>query len=200
MHSAGHTHRLRGFRALKRPATVNRRSATNTATTTAGSRKFQHPPFSERDDMANTYTSLHFHIAFSTKNREPWITSDIELRIWEYLGGIARKNKMKPLRIGGIEDHVHLLIGAPPTLAPSKIAQLVKGGSSAWIHAEFPDLQHFAWQDGYGAFTVSKSNVPQIAAYIDNQREHHRGRGFQDEYREFMKRHDIDFDERHLWD
>src|ERR1700736_3174961 len=110
--------------------------------------------------MANTYTSLHYHIIFSTKRREAWITPDIEHRVWAYLGGIARENQMKPLQIGGIEDHVHVLVGAPPTLAPSKIAQLVKGGSSAWIHTEFPELRDFAWQDGYGAFAVSKSNVP----------------------------------------
>ena len=124
--------------------------------------------------MANTYTALHYHFTFSTKLRQRWIGPEIEQRIWEYLGGIARANGLKPLKIGGIEDHIHMLVGAPPTMAPSKIAQLVKGGSSAWIHETFGDLRHFAWQDGYGAFTVSKSAVPDVAAYIENQREHHR--------------------------
>ena len=150
--------------------------------------------------MANTYTSLHFHFTFSTKHRHPWIAPEIEQRVWAYLGGIAKKNNLKPLKIGGIEDHVHLLLGDAATIAPAKIAQLVKGGSSAWIHEEFPELADFAWQDGYGAFTVSKSVIPGISAYIENQREHHRTRTYQQEYRILLEQHGIDFDERYLWD
>ena len=150
--------------------------------------------------MANTYTSLHYHIVFSTKNRERWITPDIEQRIWAYLGGIAKENKMTPIQIGGIEDHIHILLGAPATLAPSKIAQLIKGGSSAWIHDTFPKMRGFAWQDGYGAFTVSKSNVPDIRTYVQNQREHHRTKTFQEEYIALLQRHEIEYDERYLWD
>ena len=150
--------------------------------------------------MANTYTALHYQFVFSTKGRRAWITPDIEERIWDYLGGIARANKMKPLKTGGIEDHIHMLLGAPPTIAPSKIAQLVKGGSSAWIHETFPHLGEFAWQDGYGAFTVSKSVIPDVIAYIANQREHHRTRSFQEEYRSFLYRHGIEYDERYVWD
>ena len=150
--------------------------------------------------MANTYTALHYHFVFSTKGRYPWIKQEIEERIWKYLGGIAKTNKMKPRKIGGIEDHVHLLLGAPPTIAPAKIAQLVKGGSSAWIHETFSELVNFAWQDGYGAFTVSKSVIPDLTEYIENQREHHRKRTFQDEYRALLDRHDIEYDERYIWD
>jgi putative transposase len=150
--------------------------------------------------MANTYTALHYHFVFSTKNRHPWITPDIEERIWEYLGGIARTNKMKPLRTGGIDDHIHILLGAPPTLAPSKIAQLIKGGSSAWIHDMFTHLRDFAWQDGYGAFTVSKSLIPDVTEYIRIQREHHRVRSYKEEYRALLERHGIEFDERYIWD
>ncbi len=150
--------------------------------------------------MANTYTSLHYHLVFSTKNRERWITADVEQRIWSYLGGIAVENKMRPVQIGGVEDHVHVLLGAPATLAPSKIAQLIKGGSSAWIHTTFPALREFAWQDGYGAFSVSKSSLPDVAAYIQGQREHHRTKGFQEEYLAFLHKHEIQFDERYLWD
>jgi REP element-mobilizing transposase RayT len=112
--------------------------------------------------MANTFTSLHCHVIFSTKNREPWIRPDIEERVWSYLGGIARENDMKAVMIGGIENHVHLLLGLPPTLAASKAAQLLKGGSSAWIKEQFPGLHGFGWQDGYGAFSVSKSQVPDV--------------------------------------
>ena len=106
--------------------------------------------------MANTYTSLHYHFVVSTKGREPWIAPEIEQHVWSFLGGIARENKIHPIQIGGIDDHVHLLLNANATHAPSKIAQLIKGGSSAWIHRTFPDMKDFKWQDGYGAFTVSK--------------------------------------------
>ena len=150
--------------------------------------------------MANTYTALHYHVVFSTKLRERWITPDIESRIWAYLGGIARDNKMKALCVGGIEDHVHLLVGAPPTMALSKAVQLIKGGASKWIHDTFQTLQDFAWQDGYGAFTVSKSNVPSVIVYIQKQREHHVDQTFQDEFVELLRRHEIDYDEKYLWD
>ncbi len=150
--------------------------------------------------MSNTYTSLHYHIVFSTKHRECWITPEIEQRIWAYLGGIARENRMKPLQIGGIDDHIHLLVGAPATMAPAKAAQLIKGGSSSWIHTEFPSLQRFAWQDGYGAFTVSKSHLSDVTSYIKNQRQHHPGKSFQEEFLALLERHEIEYDEKYLWD
>jgi putative transposase len=149
--------------------------------------------------MANTYTCLHYHIIFSTKNRQRWISPDIEERLWSYLGGIAEKNGMTPLKNGGIEDHVHIVVGLPPTMAPSKAVQLLKGGSSLWIHETFPELADFAWQDGYGAFTVSKSQLPDLIEYVKNQREHHRTRTFQEEYRAFLEKHGIEYDERYLW-
>lgn len=149
--------------------------------------------------MANTYASLKYHIIFSTKNRARWLKPEIEGRIWAYLGGIAKENKITPLQIGGTDDHVHLLLGAPPVLALSKIVQLLKGGSSAWVHDTFAEMHSFAWQDGYGAFTVSKSNVPEVSAYINKQREHHRIMTFQEEYLAFLRRHEIEYDERYLW-
>jgi putative transposase len=149
--------------------------------------------------MANTYTSLHYHVIFSTKNREPWLVPAIEQRAWEYIGGIARKHKMMALQVGGVEDHIHALVTAPPTLAPFQIAQFLKGGSSKWIHQEFPALSEFGWQDGYGAFTVSKSNSPDVISYIQRQREHHRTKTFQEEYLEFLRANGIEYDERYLW-
>ena len=150
--------------------------------------------------MANTYSSLHYHLVFSTKNRERWISPDMENRIWSYLGGIARENKITPIQIGGVEDHVHLLLGATPTMAPSKIAQVMKGGSSGWIHGNFPTMKTFAWQDGYGAFTVSRSNLDAVIAYIQGQREHHRHKTFAEEYLALLKKHGIPYDERHALD
>src|SRR5580704_14033323 len=125
--------------------------------------------------MANTFTSLHYHLTFSTKNRHPWIAAAFQQPLWEYLGGIA--------------DHVHVALGAPPTMAVSKAVQLLKGGSSKWIHDNFPALAAFAWQDGYGAFSVSKSQVPDVVEYIANQREHHRARTFQEELRAQLEKH-----------
>jgi REP element-mobilizing transposase RayT len=149
--------------------------------------------------MANTYTSLYNHIVFSTKNRARHIKPEIERRVWEYIGGIARENKMTALQVGGIEDHIHALILAPPALAPSKIVQLLKGGSSLWIHTEFPELRNFAWQDGYGAFSVNKSILADVERYIQNQRAHHQKMSFQEEYLEFLNKHGVDYDERYVW-
>jgi len=149
--------------------------------------------------MANTYTSLHYHVLFSTKNREPWLLPSIEQRIWKFIGGIARTHKMTALQVGGVEDHIHALVTAPPTIAPFQIAQFLKGESSKWIHEEFSTLRNFAWQDGYGAFTVSKSDIPRVIKYIQNQREHHRNQTFQEEYLEFLRENNIEYDERDLW-
>jgi REP element-mobilizing transposase RayT len=132
--------------------------------------------------MANTYTSLHYHVVFSTKNRHPWLTLEIEQRVWSFIGGVAREHKMTALQVGGVEDHIHALLTAPPTIAPSEIAKYVKGESSLWIHREFSGLKMFSWQDGYAAFTVSKSNIPKVIKYIKNQREHHRTKTFREEY------------------
>jgi len=149
--------------------------------------------------MANTYTSLHYHVIFSTKNRERWIVPEIEQRVWGYIGGIARAHRLTALQVGGIEDHIHALVTAPPTIAPFQIAQFLKGDSSKWIHEEFSALRNFGWQDGYGAFTVSKSNIPAVIQYIQNQREHHRKKTFQEEYLEFLHANNIEYDERYLW-
>jgi REP element-mobilizing transposase RayT len=149
--------------------------------------------------MANTYTSLHYHLVFSTKNRTPWLTPEIESRVWEYIGGVARHHKMVALQIGGFDDHIHALIGAPATVAPSQIAQYLKGDSSKWIHETFPALRDFAWQEGYGAFTVNKSILDAVIGYIQKQREHHQTLSFQDEYLDFLHKHGINYDERYLW-
>lgn len=107
--------------------------------------------------MANTYTSLNYHVVFSTKSREPWLSESIRERLFPYLGGIARENAMKALEIGGAVDHVHLLLSLSPNLALAKAVQLIKGGSSPWLKDVFPELNQFAWQDGYAAFTISQS-------------------------------------------
>jgi putative transposase len=150
--------------------------------------------------MANTFTSLNYHVIFSTKNREPWISHDVEERIWKFLGGIAREKEMKALRIGGMPDHVHLALSLPAKLSVSEALRLLKGGSSKWIKDGLPNMQGFGWQDGYGAFSVSKSNLPDVMDYIRNQREHHRVKTFQQEFLAFLVRHELKYDEKYLWD
>jgi len=149
--------------------------------------------------MANTYTALYYHVVFSTKNRATYLKPQIEERVWAYIGGVARAHKMTALQVGGCDDHIHALVMAPATLSPSQIAQFLKGDSSKWIHDEFPNLRAFAWQDGYDAFTVSKSVLPEVIQYIKTQREHHTRKTFQDEYLEFLQKHGIEYDERYVW-
>jgi len=150
--------------------------------------------------MANTYTWVHIHYVFSTKNRLPVLSKEIRERLWPYMGGIARENDMLAKAVGGAEDHAHLLLSLPTTLTISKGIQLIKGGSSKWLHETFPKMHDFAWQEGYGAFGVCISNIPDTIAYIAGQEEHHRRKSFQEEYLAFLKKHDIKCDERYLWD
>jgi putative transposase len=148
--------------------------------------------------MANTYTSLHYHVVFSTKNRQPFLIEAIRERLFAYLGGITRENGMNALEVGGVADHVHLLLSIPASLAVSKAVQLIKGGSSHWLKDTFPNMIDFAWQDGYAAFTVSQSQLDDVQAYIRSQPEHHRTKTFAEEYRAFLARHRIDYGERYL--
>jgi len=148
--------------------------------------------------MANTYTSLHYHVIFSTKNRQPFLAEAIRDRVFAYLGGIARENGMNALEVGGVADHVHLLVSIPASLVVSKALRLIKGGSSHWLKETFPNMAKFAWQDGYAAFTVSRSQLDDVQVYIRSQAEHHRTKMFVEEYRAFLERHHIEYDERYL--
>ncbi len=150
--------------------------------------------------MANTYSNLFYHLVFSTKGRQKLIHDDIQQRLWAYMGGVARNHGMTAMQIGGTDDHAHALIMAKPTILPSDIAKFVKTDSSKWIHEEFPNLRSFAWQDGYGMFTVSRSGVPDTIRYIRNQREHHATQTFEDEYRMILDLNDVEYDERYLFD
>jgi REP element-mobilizing transposase RayT len=107
---------------------------------------------------------------------------------------------MKAVAVGGMDDHVHILLSLPATITLAKAVQLIKGGSSLWIHETFPNQRDFAWQEGYGAFTVSVSQLDKTIAYINNQETHHRKITFQEEYLDFLKKHGVEYDERYLWD
>lgn len=150
--------------------------------------------------MGNTYTSCHVHVVFSTKGRQRWISSGLENRLWAYLGGIAQNHHATPIQIGGVEDHVHLLLGLHPTVALSRLLQLMKGGSSHWVRAAFPEHAGFGWQDGYGAFSVSPRLVRVTSRYIRCQREHHQQATFQEEFVGLLERYRIPYQPQYLWD
>jgi REP element-mobilizing transposase RayT len=150
--------------------------------------------------MANTYSNLFYHFVFSTKNRADLIDRDIENRVWADIGGIARKHELTALQVGGIENHLHVLGVSHPTVAPYQIAGWLKTDSSRWIHETFPELRRFAWQDGYGVFSVSRSQSAGVIDYIKKQREHHKEQDFEEEYVSLLKLHGVDYDERYLFD
>jgi len=135
------------------------------------------------------------HCIWSTKERDPCLTPHLRERLWAYLGGIAKQNQMKALAIGEAGDHVHVLLSLPATLPVSKAMQLLKGNSSKWLRETFPKMHSFAWQEGYGAFSVGISSVDATVAYIRNQAEHHRTRSFRDEYMAMLKKHGFVFED-----
>jgi REP element-mobilizing transposase RayT len=147
-----------------------------------------------------SYISSHFHCVFSTKERRRLISPQLRERLWPFLGGIARQNKMKAIEIGGVEDHVHILLSLPSTMAIAKALQLIKGGSSKWVHDTFPEHRDFAWQVKYGAFGTSVSLLDKTIEYIKGQEAHHRKMTFQEEFLVLLKKHRIEYDERYLWE
>ena len=147
--------------------------------------------------MPSTHLSLHYHLVFSTKDRVASIATDVRPRLHAYRGGIVRQIGAVPLEIGGTADHVHAVVGLKATHSVADVLRTMKGDSSKWMHQEH--LVKFSWQEGYGAFTVSRSNVEAVRQYVRNQETHHRTRSFQEEYLEFLQKHEIEFDERYLW-
>ena len=149
--------------------------------------------------MPQSFTSLHFHLIFSTKNRMPLIGADLQSRLFEYIGGMLRSRDSRLIAAGGMPDHVHLLVSLSKEMAVADAVRFVKSNSSKWIHETFPNMSTFAWQTGYAAFAVSFSNIDGVKEYIDNQPEHHRQKTFQEEFIAFLKRHGIEYDERYLF-
>ena len=147
--------------------------------------------------MAHTYVSNLVHYVFSTKDRRRCIGDGLRPKLWAYLGGIARENQMKALAVGGTDDHVHVLLSLPATIAIAKAIQLLKGGSSKWINEH--SGPEFYWQDGYGAFTVSVSALDRTLDYVRKQPEHHQKRTFEEEFLALLRKHRIDYDPRYIW-
>ena len=150
--------------------------------------------------MSGTYSNLLYHVVFSTKNRYPLITSNVRDDLHAYLGGIVRQREGIPLMIGGMPDHVHLLVKLKPKLAVSDIIRDVKAASSKWINETKEGLHKFGWQDGFSAFSVSQSQSSRVRRYIENQQERHRAVGFQPELLTLLRKNEVEYDEATLWD
>ena len=150
--------------------------------------------------MAHTFTNLLTHIIFSTKDRAPVIDAELKPELHEYLGGMVREIKGKAYSINGTGDHVHLLMSLPPSLALSDAMKTIKANSSRWVSDKWSTRKNFGWQIGYGAFSVSKSNVATVIRYIETQGKHHRKITFKEEFLEFLSKHGIAYDERYIWE
>lgn len=149
--------------------------------------------------MPNTYTQIHIQAVFVVKFRECLIHPSWKEELYKYITGIIKKNGHKPLIINGMPDHIHILFGLRPNQSLSELMQDIKGDSSKWINEKGYLKKKFSWQEGYGAFSYTKSILPTIINYIKNQEEHHRKKGFMEEYKEFLKEFEVEYDERYLF-
>ncbi len=150
--------------------------------------------------MAHTFSELLSHVIFSTKGRAASIDDELRPRLHSYIGGIIRELEGTALAVGGTADHVHILLRLPPSVPIADAMRVVKTNSSRWVHETSPSHRSFAWQTGYGAFSVSESNRQAVIDYIATQEEHHRKTSFQEEYLAFLHRHGIEHDERFVFD
>jgi REP element-mobilizing transposase RayT len=151
--------------------------------------------------MPQSLAKILVHTVFSTKDRRPFLRDKaLRAELHRYLGGILANLQCQPIIVGGVEDHVHLLCALSRTVEAAAMVKEVKRGSSVWIKTRGPDLQDYAWQNGYGVFSIAFSQIEAVRRYIAGQEEHHRKVSFQEEYRELLRRYGMDFDERYVWD
>ena len=150
--------------------------------------------------MASTYANLAYHLIFSTKGRAPTIEAAIAAQLHAYMAGIIRSLRGVPLLVGGMPDHVHIRCRLMPDISISDMLRTIKANSAKWLNETKDRSGRFAWQTGYAAFTVSESRVASVLDYVKRQDGHHRVRTFQEEFREFLERNKVDYDERYLWD
>lgn len=150
--------------------------------------------------MAQSVAKLITHLTFSTKLRRTLITPEVRAELKSYLRGILKQLSSPAIEINSVADHVHVLFCLSRKRSLADVVEELKKGSSKWIKTKAPALAKFYWQAGYGAFSVSQSNVPVVRNYILNQEKHHRKMTFQEEFRALLVKHDIEFDERYVWD
>lgn len=151
--------------------------------------------------MPQSLSAVYVHLIFSTKNRAVWLRDD-ELRseLHSYLGRVSKELGCTPVFVGGVEDHVHVVARLARTISQSEWVKEVKRVSSAWVKKRSPGMREFGWQGGYGVFSVSASKIDAVREYVERQEEHHRKVSFQDEFRSFLRRYDVQWDERYVWD
>lgn len=150
--------------------------------------------------MPQSLAIVIVHLVFSTKDRQPWLGASIRPSLHAYLATVARNAGCECFRVGGVADHVHFAIRFSRTLTIADLVEELKTSSSKWLKTQSPELAGFAWQRGYGVFSIGHSDLDALRDYIDNQEEHHRTRTFQDEYRAFLTKYGVEFDERYVWD
>jgi putative transposase len=150
--------------------------------------------------MGQSLVKNYMHLVFSTNYRQPLITETVEDELYAYLGGICKLLECHAVKIGGFRDHVHILCLLSKKITLMKLLEELKSHSSKWIKSKEPGLKSFYWQDGYGAFSVNPAEIDVVVKYITNQKEHHSKKGFQGEYRAFLKKYKVDYDERYVWD
>ena len=151
--------------------------------------------------MSQSLSSVFLHVVFSTKNRFPFLSDDgVRGQVHAFLGGIAKNLNCPPILVGGVSDHVHILIHLGRSVSQAELVKELKRGSNLFIQERFPHIKKFAWQAGYGAFSVSASNLETVRTYIGKQAEHHARVSFQDEFRAFLEKHELAFDERYVWE
>lgn len=150
--------------------------------------------------MAQSLSNVLLHIVFSTKNRHPWIDRGIEVELGKYIAGVCRELKCPSHKIGGNDDHMHIACSLSRTMSISKVIEEIKTSSSKWIKTKDARYADFAWQNGYGAFSIGQSQLDDLRHYIANQRQHHQRLTFQEEFRALLSKYEIEFDERYVWD
>ena len=150
--------------------------------------------------MPQSLSKVYVHITFSTKNRYPFIDNAIEQELWTYLGGVCKALECNPIRVGGCNDHVHICCLLSKKITQIKLLEEVKKQSSKWIKTKGKQYENFYWQDGYGIFSVNPYEIEKVIEYINNQYEHHKKRTFQEELLAFLKKYNVEYDERYLWD
>lgn len=151
--------------------------------------------------MPQSLSKIYIHVVFSTKDRRPLISDhDTRQRLHEYLGGTCRNLDCPSVKVGGVEDHVHILFRLSRSIDISKLVREIKRESSKWMKETFPEMTSFSWQAGYGAFSISPTHVDALTKYIAAQEEHHRKESFQDEFRRLLRKYDVEWDERYIWD
>lgn len=150
--------------------------------------------------MGQSLVKNYVHITFSTKNRVPLISEEVENELYSYIGGICKKLECSPIKIGGFYDHVHIFTSLSKKISLMILLEKVKANSSKWIKSKGDSFSKFYWQNGYGAFSVNPHEIDKVISYIEKPKEHHKKKTFQDEYRAFLKKYSVEFDEKFIWD